>query len=131
VFVARLCACTASAETMSSSRAALATVKRGLHESNLSISVLFFGLGIVSKERQRSFDKPCGRLAVACIFAEYRPVFSLRNDPKAGAGNCGKHFQSEVDRVQRVTIAVNNQSAGCNSRQVRRGEVHVIVTAGE
>src|SRR5437870_4792805 len=85
----------------------------------------------VAKERQRGFGETTGSLAVSGVFAEYGAMPAVGNDPKVRARNRLVQFHCQVDGIQRIPIAMHNQSAGYNSRQVRRREVHVIVAVPE
>src|SRR6266705_1653490 len=85
----------------------------------------------VAKERQRGFGETTGRLAASGMFAEYGAMPAVGDDPKVCARNRGVHFHCQIDGIKRIPIAMHNQGAGCNSRQVRRREVHVIIAVPE
>ena len=65
------------------------------------------------------------------MFPEDRTVPAAGNDPELRAGNRAVHLQRQLHWIERIAIAVDDQRASADRREVRRREVHVGITVPE
>jgi hypothetical protein len=54
---------------------------------------------------------------------EDRAVAGVGDDPKAGVRNSFGDFDGKFDRIQRVAVALDDESSGLHGREKRRREV--------
>ena len=81
--------------------------------------------GLACEERSRRRDKRCG------LLAEDWPVAAVRHDAERRIRNPAKLFDGLLDRIERIAIAVLDQSSCGDLREGRRGEVHVVAIVGK
>jgi len=58
-------------------------------------------------------------------------VAAARHDPQARLRNRLGHFHRQLDRIQGIAIALNNQGAGADRREMRWSKGHVVVAIGK
>ena len=63
--------------------------------------------------------------------AENRAVAGVGDDPKSGVRNGFGHFDGKFDRIQRVAVTLDNESAGFNGGEQRWREVQVVIAGGK
>src|SRR3974377_686402 len=72
-----------------------------------------------------------GLLKVRPFFSEDRPVACVREDPELRLRYGLRHFHGELDAIERIAVALHDERASPDRREIRRREVHVVVARGK
>src|SRR6516165_10210068 len=70
-------------------------------------------------------------LKVRPFFTEDGPVACVREDPELRLRYGFRHFHRELDRIERIAVALHDERASPDRREIRRREVHVVVARGK
>src|SRR6516162_8608335 len=55
----------------------------------------------------------------------------MGKDPELRLRYRSGHFNGEFDGIKRIAVALHNQRSGLDRREIRRSEVHIVITGGK